>query len=49
MKELFAGFDYLRVYIDDLLVVTKASFEDLLMDLDTVLENLKNRAKDKHQ
>ena len=28
------------MYIDDLLIVTKGSFEDHLRDLDTILENL---------
>ena len=41
MNKLFAGFNYVRVYIDDLLIVTKGSFEDHLQDLDTVLEKLK--------
>ena len=40
MNELFAGFDYVRAYIDDLLIVTKGSFEDHLQDLDKVLEKL---------
>ena len=40
MNKLFAGFEYVRAYIDNLLLVTKGSFEDHLQDLDTVLENL---------
>ena len=40
MNKLFAGFDYVRAYIDNLLIVTKGSFEDHLRDLDTVLEKL---------
>ena len=40
MNKLFAGFKYVRAYIDDLLIVTKRTFEDHLQDLDTVLEKL---------
>ena len=40
MNKLFAGFDYVRAYIDDLLIITKGSFEDHLKHLDTVLEKL---------
>ena len=39
MNKLFAGFDYVRVYIDDLLIITKGSFEEYPKQLDTVLEN----------
>ena len=42
MNELFAGFDYVRAYIDDLLVITKGSFNDHLTHLDKVLEKLNN-------
>ena len=40
MNKLFAGFDYVRAYINDLLVITKGSFEEHLKQLDTVLEKL---------
>ena len=40
MNELFSGFDYVRAYIDDLLVITKGSFNDHLIHLDRVLEKL---------
>ena len=40
MKELFAGFEYVRAYINDLLIITKGSFKDHLNHLDTVLEKL---------
>ena len=40
MNKLFAGFEYVRLYIENLLIVTKGSFEDHLQDLDTVLEKL---------
>ena len=33
MNELFAGLKYVEAYIDDLLIVTKGSFEDHLQDL----------------
>ena len=39
MKKI-AVFNYVREYIDDLLVATKWSFEEHLNHLDTVLENL---------
>ena len=41
---LFAGFDYVQVYIDDLLVITKLSFEEHLNHLDIVLEMLETAA-----
>ena len=28
MNELFSGLDYVRAYIDDLLIITKGSFKD---------------------
>ena len=40
MNELFSGFDYVWAYIDDLLVITKGSFDDHLSHLDRVLEKL---------
>ena len=40
MNELFEGFKCIWAYIDDLLIVTKGSFEGHLQDLDTFLENL---------
>ena len=40
MNKLFAGCDYVRAYIDDLLVITKWSFEVHLNHLDTVIEKL---------
>ena len=42
MNELFAGFDYVRTYIDDLLVVSNGTFDDHLEKLGTVLEKLQN-------
>ena len=38
MNKLFAGFEYVQEYIDNLLIVTKRSFKDHLKNLDTVLE-----------
>ena len=40
MNELFEGLDYVRAYIDDLLVLSKGSFEDHLDKLDSVLYRL---------
>ena len=40
MNKLFAGFEYIQSYIEDLLIVSKGSFKDHLQDLDTVLEKL---------
>ena len=40
MNEIFARFGYVRGYIDDLLVITKGSFEEHLKHLDMVLEKL---------
>ena len=40
MNKLFAGYEYVRVYIDVLIIVTKGSFGDHLKDIDTVLEKL---------
>ena len=37
MNKLFAGFEYVCAYIDDLLIITKGSFKDHLKHLDTVL------------
>ena len=41
MNKLFAGLEYVRAYIDDLLVISKGSFEDHLEKLDQVLNKLK--------
>ena len=43
MNELFTGFENVRAYIDDLLVLTKSSFEDHLVELDSVLKKLKKQ------
>ena len=40
MNKLFAGFNHVRAYIDDLLVMTKGSFKEDLKHIDTVIENL---------
>ena len=42
MSDLFRGFDYVREYIDDLLVTTNGSLEDHLQKLGTVSAKLKN-------
>ena len=36
MNELFDGLDYVRAYIDDLLVLTKGDFDDHLSKLERV-------------
>ena len=41
MTELFAGLDYVRAYIDDLLIISKGSYEEHLEHLDSVLIRLK--------
>ena len=40
MNELFVGFDYVCAYINDLLIITKESFEENLKQLDKVLEKI---------
>ena len=40
MSELLAGFDFVRTYIDDLLIISKGSFEDHLLKVDSVLVEL---------
>jgi hypothetical protein len=37
MNELFIDLEYVRTYIDDLLVITKSSFENHLKDVHRVL------------
>ena len=41
MSELFSGFEFVRAYIDDLLILTKDSFQDHLSKLRRVLIKLK--------
>ena len=40
ISELFDGFDMVRAYIDDLLIITKNNFEDHLKSLYSVLQRL---------
>ena len=40
ISELFDGFDMVRAYIDDVLVITKSNFEDHLKALYSVLQRL---------
>jgi hypothetical protein len=42
MSELMSGIEYVRAYIDDLLIITKGNFEDHLHKLSTVLDRLNN-------
>ena len=41
MNELFAGLEYVRAYINNLLIINKGSFKDHLEKLDQVLNKLK--------
>ena len=41
MLELFDGLDFVQTYIDDLLTLTKGTFEDHLEKLERVLFRLK--------
>ena len=41
MNELFAGFEYVRAYIDDLLVISNDMLDDHLNKLDKVFMKLK--------
>ena len=41
MAELFDGFEYVRAYIDDLLVLTKNSFDDHIEKLDRVFSKIR--------
>ena len=41
MFNLFADLEFVRTYIDDLLIVTKGDLEDHLEKLDAVLQRLK--------
>ena len=41
MSTLFADLEYVRTYIDDLLVITKGNLNDHLEKLDIVLNKLK--------
>jgi Reverse transcriptase (RNA-dependent DNA polymerase) len=38
MSKLMEGLDFVRTYIDDLLIITKESFDDHLEKLDLVLQ-----------
>ena len=40
MNELFDGFDYIRAYIDDLLIINKGTYGDHLEKIDSVLYKL---------
>ena len=40
INKLFAGFEHVQAYIDNLLIVNKGSFEENLWDLGTVLEKI---------
>ena len=40
MNELFNGLEYIRTYIDDLLIISNESFEDYINKLDIALNEL---------
>ena len=40
MNELFNGLEYVRVYIDDLLIISNSNFEDHLNKVKIVLKKL---------
>ena len=42
MNNLFAGLEYVRCYIDDILCITKGSWQNHLDKLDTVLQQLED-------
>ena len=42
MNELFDGFDFVRTYIDDVLIISNKSLEDHINKLDKVLSKLKS-------
>ena len=42
MNELFNGLDYVRTFIDDLLIISNKSLEDHIKKLDKVLRKLKS-------
>jgi len=42
MSELMDGLEYVRAYIDDLLIISKGTYEDHLADVNTVLQRLKD-------
>ena len=43
MNKLFNGLDYVRTYIDDLLIISNKSFEDHIKKLDKVLSKLNQK------
>ena len=40
MSELMEGLEFIRTYLDDLLIISNGSFDDHLQQLDTVLHRL---------
>lgn len=40
MNKLFDGFDYIRAYIDDLLIISKGTYDNHLNKIDFVLHKL---------
>ena len=42
MMDLMASLDYVRAYIDDLLIITRGTLEDLISKIETVLTRLRD-------
>ena len=42
MNELFNGLDFVRTYIDDLLIISNKSLDDHIKNLDKILNKLKS-------
>ena len=42
MNEMFCGFEFIRAYIDDLLIITKGDWSDRLEKLEPTLQKLKD-------
>ena len=45
MNELFIGLEYVRAYMDDLLVISNGSFEDHLNKLNVVFQKLQDESQ----
>ena len=43
MSELFMGFEYVRTYLDDLLIITKGTLDDHLSKVTTVIKKLQEK------
>ena len=43
MNEMFRGFEFIRAYIDDLLIITKGYWSDHLKKLEWFLQTVKDK------